>query len=265
MQILSTPLESAIQHRNLDSVRQCIAHGETPQDLNHLGIPVLYDALKSNDLLLLEVLYEAGMDLTLPYNQHGFTPFIYACLYCELHTIEWLVAKGVDINLPTSMGITAVHVAAQRGDVNVVKFLYRKQANIFCHSNNKESPLLMSLTVSKSLSVLRFLLRCYKEKAQRIDEDLMPCIGFIFDKQNKHAVNAMAALLPYAAYIPSLQEIYDYLSTQGSRSSAVIGSLDRTMNSHLSGALIALLKSERIRRASSGMHSEQVFSGIDGL
>jgi len=93
----------------------------------------------------------------------------------------------------------------------------------------------------------------------------MPCIAFIFDKQNKHAVDAMAALLPYAAYIPTLQEIYDYLAKKGSSSSAVIGSLDRTMNSYLSGALIALLKSERIRRASVGIISEKVFSGIDGL
>jgi ankyrin repeat protein len=265
MQILSTPLESAIQQRNLDAVRQCFAHGDTPQDLNHLGIPVLYDALKSNDLMLLDIFYGVGMDLTLPYNQHGFTPFIYACLYCELQTIEWLVAKHVDINLRTSMGISAMHVAAQRGDVEVVKFLYSKNANVFCHSNNKESPLLMSLTVSKSLSVLRFLLRCYKENGQRIDEDLLPCIGFIFDKQNKHAVDAMAALLPYAAYIPTFQQIYDYLSSQGSNSSAVVGSLDRTMNSKLSGALIALLKSERIRRASMGGQSEQSYSGIDGL
>ena len=265
MQILTTPLESAIQKRNLDAVRQCLAYGDSPQDLNHLGIPVLYDALKSNDLILLETFYQAGMDLTLPYNQHGFTPFIYACLYCELQTIEWLVAKDVDINLCTSMGISAMHVAAQRGDVDVVKFLYSKNANIFCHSNNKESPLLMSLTVSKSLSVLRFLLVCYKENGQRIDEDLLPCIGFIFDKQNKYAVDAMAALLPYAAYIPTIQQIYEYLSSQGSNSSAVIGSLDRTMNSKLSGALIALLKSERIRRASTGRQSEQVYTGIDGL
>jgi hypothetical protein len=265
MQVLSTPLESAIQKRDLDFVRQRIVLGDTPQDLNHLGIPVLYDALKSNDLSLLDLFYDKGMDLTLPYNQNGFTPFIYACLYCELETIEWLVSKHVDINLRTSMGISAMHVAAQRGDVEVVKFLHTKKANVFCHSNNKESPLLMSLTVSKSLLVFQFLLRCYKQNEKRIDEDLMPCIAFIFDKQNKHAVDAMAALLPYAAYIPTLQEIYDYLAKKGCSSSAVIGSLDRTMNSHLSGALIALLKSERIRRASVGIISEKVFSGIDGL
>ncbi len=265
MPILSTPLELAIQTKNLQYIQQRIALGDTPQDLNHLGIPVLYDALKSNDLSLLEVFYHAGMDLTLPYNQNGFTPFIYACLYCELQTIEWLVEKQVDINLTTPMGISAMHVAAQRGDLAVVKLLHTKKANIFCYSNNKESPLLMSLTVSKSLSVFRFLLKCYQQQQRCIDQDLMSCIAFIFNKQNKNSVDAMAALLPFAAYIPTLEEIYDYLSTQGSRSSAVLGSLDRTMNSNLSGALIALLKSERIRRASAGLVTEKAFSGIDGL
>jgi ankyrin repeat protein len=265
MQILSTPLESAVQEKDLDSVKHYFTLGDSPQDLNHLGIPVLYDALKSNDLALLDLFYDSGMDLTQPYNQNGFTPFIYACLYCELHTIKWLAAKPIDINLATPMGISAVHVAAQRGDVEIVGFLHTKKANVFCHSNNGESPLLVSLNVSKSLSAFRFLLRCYKENNKRIDQDLMPCIAFIFDKQNKHAVDAMAALLPFAAYIPTLQEIYDYLLTRGSSSSAVTGSLERTMNSNLSGALIALLKSERIRRASSGLVSDKVFEGIEGL
>ena len=265
MQMLSTPLETAIQKKDLELIRRHIACGDTPQDLNHLGIPVLYDALKSNDLALLDLFYDAGMDLTFPYNQNGFTPFIYACLYCELQTVKWLVSKHIDINLCTTMGISAMHVAAQRGDLEIVKFLYTKKANVFCYSNNKESPLLMSLTVSKSLSVFEFLLRCYKENNKHIDEDLMPCIAFIFDKQNSHAVEAMAALLPFAAYIPSIKEIHDYLSIQNNSTSAVIRSLERTMNSNLSGALIALLKSERIRRASAGKVTETVFSGIDGL
>ena len=265
MQILSTPLESAVQEINIDSVKQRFSLGDSPQDLNHLGIPVLYDALKSNDLLLLETFYNVGMDLTLPYNKNGFTPFIYACLYCELKTIEWLVSKNVDINICTPMGISAMHVAAQRGDVEIVQFLYKRKANVFCYSNNGESPLLVSLTASKSLLAFRFLLSCYKECGKCIDDDLMPCIAFIFDKQNHYAVDAMAALLPFAAYIPTSKQIHDYLSEKSSSSSAVIGSLDRPMNSNLSGALIALLKSERIRRASVSITSNQFYSGIEGL
>ena len=136
MQMLSTPLETAIQKKDLELIRRHIASGDTPQDLNHLGIPVLYDALKSNDLALLDLFYDAGMDLTFPYNQNGFTPFIYACLYCELQTVKWLVSKHIDINLCTTMGISAMHVAAQRGDLEIVKFLYTKKANVFCYSNN---------------------------------------------------------------------------------------------------------------------------------
>ena len=265
MQILSTPLEKAVQEKDLLAIKRRFVLGDSPRDLNHLGIPVIYDVLKSNELTILELFYDAGMDLTQPYNLNGFTPFIYACLYCELSTIEWLASKNIDIQQCTPMGISPMHVAAQRGELEVVKFLYTNKANVFCYSNNRESPLLMSLNVSKSLSVFRYLLRCYKENDKRIDEDLMSCIAFIFDKQNKHAVDAMAALLPFAAFIPSVQEIYDYLSKRGNNSSIVMGSLNRTMNSNLSGALIALLKAERIRRASFDGVSDQAFTGIEGL
>ena len=265
MQALNTPLEVATVQQDHAAIKQRFALGDTPQDLNHMGIPVLYDALKTNDLTTLGLFFDAGMDLTLPYNQDGYIPFVYACLYCELATVAWLVDTGVDVNLRTAMGISAMHVAAQRGDLAIIKYLYQHGAQVFCYSKNQESPLYVSLTAKKSLAVFRFLLQCYHDQQRSIDDDLMPCIAYIFDKQHTDGVDALAALLPFAAYVPEAADIHAYLSIPGNCSSTVLKSLDITLNSKLSNALFALLKAERVRRASGGLHSATIYTGVAGL
>jgi len=104
MRELRTQLEIAIQNQDVQHIAQRLSSGDTPQDPNHLGIPVLYDALKSNNLEILELLCKYKLKLNIPYNQNGYTPLIYACLYCKLETVKWLLSKGLSINDTTPLG-----------------------------------------------------------------------------------------------------------------------------------------------------------------
>ncbi|MEM8660332.1 MAG: ankyrin repeat domain-containing protein [Pseudomonadota bacterium] len=263
---LRTPMEIATQNADLATVKERLAKGDTPQDLNHLGIPVLYDALKTNRLELLEALYGAGLDLSTPYNQNGYTPLIYACLFCEIVTIEWLLDKGLNVNEQTPMGISAMHVAAQRGELVVTAFLYQLGANIFSQTKHGESPLLVSLTSSNGLSVFKFLLQCYRENERDVGNDLMRCIAYIFEKQHTHAVEAVEVLLPFAEYIPNEQDIRRHMEKPGNYSSSGLRSLENTLNTRLSRALFALLKSERVSRASrKTIARAPSWRGMEGL
>lgn len=259
-------MEIATQNEDLVAVRERLAQGDTPQDLNHLGIPVLYDALKTNRLELLEALHSAGLDLTTPYNHNGYTPLIYACLYCEIVTIQWLLDKGLQVNAQTPMGISAIHVAAQRGELAVTAFLYKEGANIFCQTRHGESPLLVSLTSSRGLSVFKFLLQCYRENARGIDDDFMRCIAYVFEKQHAQAIEAVDVLLPFADDIPNEQDIRGHMEQPGNYSSSGLRSLENTLNTRLSRALFALLKSERVSRASRSLAAPaRRWQGMEGL
>ncbi|MEM7077830.1 MAG: hypothetical protein AAF513_04285 [Pseudomonadota bacterium] len=63
---LRTPLEIAIISGDLAAVDDRLACGDAPGDRNHLGIPVLYDALRSNNLAILELLHKVGADWAIP-------------------------------------------------------------------------------------------------------------------------------------------------------------------------------------------------------
>ncbi|MEM9255186.1 MAG: ankyrin repeat domain-containing protein [Pseudomonadota bacterium] len=263
---LRTPLEIATQSSDLPAIQARLVQGDTPQDLNHLGIPVLYDALKTNRLDIMDSLDAAGLDLSTPYNQNGYTPLIYACLFCEIGVVDWLLAKGLDINEKTSLGISPMHVAAQRGEPSIATHLYNLGADVFCRTRHGESPLLVSLTSRRGLDVFKFILQCYRHNEREVGSDLMRCIAYVFEKQHAQAINAVIALLPFAVELPNEPAIRQYMSQPGNYSSAGIRSLDNTLNTSLSRALFALLKSERISRASNtDAKSTDHWEAIEGL
>jgi|GEM_PF-6567908 len=265
MRELRTQLEIAIQNQDVQHIAQRLSSGDTPQDPNHLGIPVLYDALKSNNLEILELLYKYKLKLNIPYNQNGYTPLIYACLYCKLETVKWLLSKGLSINDTTPLGVTAMHTAAQRGELQIAEYLYHQQADIYCKTSHGESPLFVSMTCKHSLDVFYFLLKCHKEQNRSLGNDFMRCFAYAFEKQQSDAVDAIRALLPFAEKTPNEKDIREYMAQPGNYSSSAFRSLENTLNSDLSRALFALLKSERVIRASQKQEIKKRWEDTGGL
>jgi ankyrin repeat protein len=91
-------------------------------------------ACKSNRLLVLEQLWRAGAHLNAdPYRG---TPLIWAAACNRTETVAWLLDHGANIDQKATFGgaahgqgITALHMAAQNGHLQVVKLLVERGAN----------------------------------------------------------------------------------------------------------------------------------------
>ncbi|MEM1437265.1 MAG: ankyrin repeat domain-containing protein [Pseudomonadota bacterium] len=250
MSELRTPLELALIERDAEAAAARLAAGDSPMDLNHSGIPVLYDGLRSNSPLLLELLDRAGADWATPYNEGGFTPLIYAALHCELVTVRWLIEHGQSPLQRTPQGVGVMHVSVQRSSPEVARYLYQQGADAFAETVHGESPLLISLRSKQGLDLFRFVLACYEEQGQSLAAKLMACLRCVLESQQPDAVAAAAALLPLAETVPTEGELRAYMSRPEERAfTTPFRSLATTLDSRLSRAVFALLKAERVSRA----------------
>ncbi len=91
-------------------------------------------ACKSGRVAVLPLLTDQGADLNAdPYRG---TPLIWATVKQRLETAAWLLDHGVDVNRRATFGgpshgegVTALHLAAQDGDVDTVRFLLARGAD----------------------------------------------------------------------------------------------------------------------------------------
>ena len=267
MSELRTPLEIALLDRDTAAVATRLAAGDSPQDPNHLGIPVLYDGLRSNDRRLLKLLDDAGADWAIPYNPGGFTPLIYASLHCELATVRWLVEQvGQALSQRTAQGIGVMHVSVQREDVSIARYLYEQGADAFVETAHGESPLLISLKSKHGLTLFRFMLERYAQSGRSLAEKALPCLGYIVERQQPDAVDALGALLPFLAQIPSEAELRDFMAQRGNYAATPYRTLAATLDGPLSAALFARIKAERVARACAApAAAAPTWRGFEGL
>lgn len=268
MHQIATPLEKAILEQELEEIHYCLENGATADDKNHLGIPVIYDALKSNNPQVISLLIEKGANLSIPYNSGGFTPFIYACFYCSLNTIQLLHQYHKDINQKSEQGITAVHVAVQRGDLSILEWLYQNGGSLSSATNHGEIPLMIALKAKNGLQAFQWILNRYSEQTRSLDTYTLPCLSYIFEKQQPDAIQAAKAFLLHINHIPTQAEITHYMEQPGRYASSPLRSLPDTLNTALSQALFSLLKAEALSRKidnSQNTFSEESTTPFRGL
>lgn len=258
MQQIATPLEKAILSRDITAIRHCLNNSAGVNDNNHLGIPVIFDALKTNDVEIISLLLEKGVNLNHPYNKGGFTPFIYACFYCSLTTIQLLHQQNIDINQRSEQGVTAVHVAVQRGEVSILEWLFNKGASIFATTNHGEIPLIIALKAKNGLPAFQWILARYAEQHCSLEPYTLSCFAYIFEKQQPDAIQATKALLPHINHIPSEEEIAAFMNQPGNYASSPLRSLTDTLDTDLSQTLFALLKSESLSRKIDNSHNSDL-------
>ena len=76
-----------------------------------------------------------------------------AAIHGDLEVVKYLVAKGADVNAMHRGGLTPLMTAATRGRLDVVKFLVDKGADVNARGNDGETP----LTLATKQDVVEFL------------------------------------------------------------------------------------------------------------
>ena len=108
-------------------------------DVNHCnkdGWTAVQVAAQKGNLDVLKLLHSNGANIHQE-SSNGTSCIISASLGTgDCKTVKWLIHQGVDVNHCNKDGCTAVHGAAQKGNLDVLKLLHSNGANIHQESNN---------------------------------------------------------------------------------------------------------------------------------
>ena len=86
-----------------------------------------------------------GANIEIKDSKWGSSPFLYACQNARRKIANFLSEVGGVIKAANIDGTTAIHFAAQSGNVQLVNFLLQKGLDINSKNNKGESPLFYML------------------------------------------------------------------------------------------------------------------------
>jgi ankyrin repeat protein len=113
-----------------------------------------YHAIRHDDLATLRALVkDAGAG---PRDSAGQTPLMLAAAFGSPAALQTLIAGGADVDAVSNAGITALHWST--GDVNKVRLLLDRGADVGIRSQLGRTPLLVAASTSGTAAVVRLLL-----------------------------------------------------------------------------------------------------------
>lgn len=120
--------------RDLVGIKKLIDMGALKKN-PELGEPFLFTAIKNNDLKLVQLLLNNGINPS-EKNSKGNTPLMSAVTPEKIEIAEALIKSGADINATNNTGETALINAANSGNLRLVNALIKAGANIHIASRN---------------------------------------------------------------------------------------------------------------------------------
>ena len=124
----STPLILAAYWAGAAEVKELLARGADPNAKNDSGVAALIPA--TDNLESTRMLVEAGAEVNAR-TEAGDTALIVAAQRAGgARVVEYLLDKGANLKTATNDGATALHRAAECGDVDVLKLLVDKGADV---------------------------------------------------------------------------------------------------------------------------------------
>ncbi len=159
----NTPLMNACSKNALDIIKLLIKNTKNINNKNNKGYSALTNALKNTPEVIVHLLEQKAnvfvedaqgnnlaYHLVKSYNSSKEDEF--------LQKINLLEAKGFKIRTPQKDGNTLVHLAANKGDVSLMKFLKRFDIDINTKNKEGETALQKAVMVAKNPEIVKLLL-----------------------------------------------------------------------------------------------------------
>ena len=106
-----SPLHMACSSRNVTLVKLLVDHGANTVLKDSKGQSALHCASSLGFVDIIEILLAAGASLESRTEPEGYTPLHVSCCSNEVDAAMYLIEKGADINMESSTGLSAVHLA----------------------------------------------------------------------------------------------------------------------------------------------------------
>lgn len=106
----------------LEAVDEALANGADVNATDHQGRTAILIAAKANRLDLVRRLIEAGADIDAQ-DQINLNPFLWGCISGNLELVTLMVEAGTDLDRHTRFDGVGIHPAAEKGFVEIVRYL----------------------------------------------------------------------------------------------------------------------------------------------
>ena len=128
----------------------------------------IHQAAMDGDLTTVRKLLEQNPALLEARDEdEGVTPLAYAAGFGHMEVLEFLVARGADVNARDPRGLSALHLTAYTGQLQALRFLIAKGADVRAKGPSGMGPL--HLAVRESPEIVRALVEAKADISARND------------------------------------------------------------------------------------------------
>ncbi len=168
----SFPLHTAIRQQDRNRAKELINRKRGLNDFNEQGLLPIHLAAKADEVELVKVMLNAGVDIDARANDlaKNVTPLFEATAAGHTRMIEFLLKNGAIPDLATSDGLTPVMRAAQDGNISALQVLCRNKADLDLQLPNGYTSLMLAIQHRHS--------RCIQELLENgADPDILNADG----------------------------------------------------------------------------------------
>lgn len=126
----------------------------------------LMNALYHDDFTTVDELLNKGVNINLPYNHSGWTPFMWVCKeHCAPEIIQLFLKHGAKLDRVNKEGSTALHIMARhRSSFECLQILLAHGANPNAQDNDGWTPLMNAVNHPQAM-MLKDLIRSLAENS----------------------------------------------------------------------------------------------------
>ncbi len=140
----------AIEMDQPEVVGNLLARGFDPNSPSPKNVPALILSYQKKSMKVLDVLINSKKTNLNVISADGETLLMLAAINNQLSLADSLISKGADVNKP---GWTALHYAASKGHIDLIRLLIDQQAYLDAESPNGTTPLMMAASYGSAMSV----------------------------------------------------------------------------------------------------------------
>ena len=151
-------MSASIGTGDCNTVRWLIEQGVDVNHCSKKGVTAVHIAAKQGNLDVLKLLKESGANIHVQNEMDRNSIMSAAIGTGDCNTVRWLIEQGVDVNHCSKKGVTAVHIAAQQGNLDVLKLLKESGANIHAQTEMGSNSIMSASVGTGDCNTVRWLI-----------------------------------------------------------------------------------------------------------